>query len=383
MTAETDVVFYMPDIAGLLSRTPVRPPGGAETQVFLLGRTLARRGWKIRLVGYDIPGADIPAVVDGMTIALRKPFVGGRLTSRLREPLSVWSAVRRARADVVVTRAAGPHVGLVALAAKASRSRFVYSSASFLDFTYQERASTARDKLLFRIGVRLANEVVLQTHEQLALYREKIGGHAVVIKSVTEPSERCDLTREAFLWIGRTHNVKQPMAYLDLAAAVPEATFWMVLVEGRAADSLDQAVKERAALLPNVRILASRSRSEVGILIARAVAIVSTSVVEGMPNTFLEGWTRGVPALALNHDPDGVIRRHALGHCADGSHVALAKFTRALWAENDAALEDRCRRYIEVHHHADVVAEQWERVLGLRAPEFARTRIAGESLEVR
>ena len=37
-----------------------------------------------------------------------------------------------------------------------------------------------------------------------------------------------------------------------------------------------------------------------------------------MPNTWLEGWARGVPALTLSFDPDGRIAAHGLGVEAGG-----------------------------------------------------------------
>jgi len=105
-------------------------------------------------------------------------------------------------------------------------------------------------------------------------------------------------------------------------------------------------------------------------VIDRAVAVVNTSDFEGMPNVFLEGWTRGVPALALSHDPDGTIQRHRLGAFANGSPEKLVDLARRLWEQRSAqgVLAERCRRYIAERHSADVVAAQWQEALGIRYP---------------
>src|SRR2546423_11999661 len=102
--------------------------------------------------------------------------------------------------------------------------------------------------------------------------------------------------------------------------AVPEA--------GREGPELAAALAEAVASLPNLELLAPRPRGRLGPLIDRAVAIVSTSRTEGMPNVFLEGWSRGVPALALAHDPDGVLEREQLGCFAYGSQVRLVGLAR-------------------------------------------------------
>ena len=112
-------------------------------------------------------------------------------------------------------------------------------------------------------------------------------------------------------------------------------------------------------------------------LVDRAVAMVNTGDFEGMPNIFLEGWARGVPALALTHDPDNVIERHKLGAFARGSPEQLIDSARRLWEErgNQADVASRCRRYILEHHSSENVSVQWQEVLEkgtpARAPENA------------
>jgi hypothetical protein len=127
--------------------------------------------------------------------------------------------------------------------------------------------------------------------------------------------------------------------------------------------------------LPNLTILPSRGRNDLLELVERAVAIVNTSEFEGMPNMFLEGWARGVPALALSHDPDGVIERHSLGIFAHGSWHELVAGARALWSGrfDQRELAHRCRRYVADAHAEDKVCEQWVTALGLRPTASERS----------
>jgi hypothetical protein len=130
-------------------------------------------------------------------------------------------------------------------------------------------------------------------------------------------------------------------------------------------EELVEQVTREAAELPNLELLAPRPRAELLELMDETVAIVNTADSEGMPNIFLEGWARGVPALALAHDPDGVIARHGLGSFADGSMDAFAEQARSLWAarEDPAAAAERCIRYIRDHHSAEAAAEKWGAVI--------------------
>jgi hypothetical protein len=84
-----------------------------------------------------------------------------------------------------------------------------------------------------------------------------------------------------------------------------------------------------------------------------------------MPNVFLEGWSRGVPVLALRHDPDGAISRHHLGGFAAGSMERLVELAAEMWDARDdqAELAGRCRAYVGENRSAAAVADAWERVL--------------------
>jgi hypothetical protein len=150
--------------------------------------------------------------------------------------------------------------------------------------------------------------------------------------------------------------------FLDLAAAVPEARFQAIALQGsddqpEIAARLARAREE----LPNLEVLEPRPRAELGPLIERAVAVVNTSEYEGMPNVFLEGWARGVPALAFSHDPDGVVARHGLGGFAGGSRERLVALAREQWAGrgNQREVAGRCIGYVHRYHDAEAVCAAW------------------------
>jgi glycosyltransferase involved in cell wall biosynthesis len=191
-----------------------------------------------------------------------------------------------------------------------------------------------------------------------------------LIRSIAEPAPQREGDPEAFLWIGRVIQSKRPEAFVELARSLPEAMFWMVAVP--ASDRADHVelmtdLERSAAAVPNLGLLRPRPREELLHLVNRAVAMVSTSDFEGMPNTFLEGWARGVPALALAHDPDGVIERHRLGSFADGSPDRLVTLASSLWNErrNQAVLSETCRQYILDYHSPEAVSARWLDVLGI------------------
>ncbi len=367
LARERDVIFYLPSATGLLVRDSGTPTGGAEIQMLMLARALAARGHSVGIVAFGAPEELRPAVDGVEVIAHPRPRTRAPLIRTLAFYCLAFSVLRRHRARVVVQRAAGPHTLLVALIAKLLNCRFAYSSASVRDFEFEQWEPNRVITASFSLGVRLADVVVVQSAEQAALCRRRFRREPIVINSIAEPAARASAEPEAFLWAGALITHKWPLEFVELARLVPEALFWMIAVRQSAPDGQALAFElQRAAQeVPNLKLLQPRPRAELGGLIERAVAVVSTSPVEGMPNVFLEGWSRGVPALALAHDPDGVIERERLGHFAHGSRERLASIARGMWMRREDRAEQaaRCRAYVEANHALEQVAASWTHAL--------------------
>jgi glycosyltransferase involved in cell wall biosynthesis len=365
MSARHDVLFYVPNVGPLLLPGDDLPAGGAETQMVVLARELARRGMRVAFIVY---GDELPPSVDGLDlIAQRSPRIRVPGLRSVEAALRTLVAVVRGNASVVVQRNASVVTGLVALAARVTGRRFVYSSANIIDFEFARLEPSRLKVALFHLGIRLANEIVVQTPEQVRLAREHFGVSTRLIRSVAEPATPRSRAPSAFLWIGRLATYKHPEAYLDLAAAVPEATFRMVGVpSGPDGTRLAAEVAERARSLDNVELVEPCPRAELGPLYDDAVAVVNTAEFEGMPNIFLEGWARGVPALALKHDPDDTIVREQVGAFADGDPGVLADHARSLWAgrEDQREFAQRCIDYVRCRHSLDAAALAWTQVVG-------------------
>jgi glycosyltransferase involved in cell wall biosynthesis len=189
-----------------------------------------------------------------------------------------------------------------------------------------------------------------------------------MIKSLEPLAESQSQAPEAFLWVGRLVSYKCPLEYIALARSFPEAKFWMIGVPEPHLDGeqpLAQDVIAEAEKVRNLELLPPQPHDAIENLMGRAVASVNTADFEGMPNVLLEAWCRGVPALVLTHDPDGVVEKHGLGGFANGSADRLVELAREQWASRDdrRLLSQRCRTYIQTHHAPELVTRQWLEVL--------------------
>jgi glycosyltransferase involved in cell wall biosynthesis len=352
-----------------------RRAGGAERQMTLLARTLASTGYKVAHIVYRPRD---PVAVDDANLALvyRLPYGGDRrIIGGLVEAIRIWRALRQADGVVTVVRSASPAVGVAGLFARLHRRRFVFSSANDSDFVRSSFGGGLYGRL-YKLGVRLADTIVVQSKDQQRLAEQAFPGRRIVhIPSFAEAGSRpVDQTPEPtlFLWIGRVVADKQPMRYVELAQAVPEARFIMIpVLEGPASQLLDE-IRAASAGIPNLELLDPLPHAEVMALMAEAVAVVNTSIFEGMPNVFLEAWAQGVPALTLQFDPDGVITRRGLGVSADGSWETFVSAARRLWDErlHREELSGRTRGYLDEVHSIEAVGAHWSELIN----GLARTR---------
>jgi glycosyltransferase involved in cell wall biosynthesis len=353
-----DVTIWAPFAAHLYVPGSQEQSGGAETQMHELARTLTRLGLRVCHIVFDCEG--LPASSEGIDLVTQPAEEFRR--SLLRYSRSIVAALARADASVYVQRTAGFETGVVAASARARGRALVFSASSATDFEARPPLPTPLSLLAFRMGRRAAHELVAQTDDQMAIAKDQLNRSPRLIRSLCEPASASGAEPEAFLWIGGLIDYKDPLAYAALAERVPEARFWMIGTDrGGEWGALADEVRAAAARLPNLELLPPRNRDELLDLYPRSVAVVNTSVFEGFPNTFMEGWARGVPALSLRVDPDRVIERRGIGAVAAGSIDRLAEAARELWRgrADRAELAEASRRYIAETHAPDVVGRQW------------------------
>jgi glycosyltransferase involved in cell wall biosynthesis len=330
----------------------------------LLARALVERGYRVAHVTFA-PREPVTLSYP-LTLVYRAPYRGGRrVVGSLLEAAAVWRALGRANAAVVVVRTASPLVAVAALFCELRRRRLIFSASNVSDFT-METMSGGRNRALYRLGVRRAAAVVVQSSDQrsraLAEFPSLRRVATIPSFAETPPAELVSgRPGDAFLWFGRSVPEKRPLQYVELARAVPEARFVMVPVPQGAGGGLLAELRTAGEEVPNLEILDPLPHAELATLVSRAVAVVNTSTLEGMPNAFLEAWASGVPVLTLEFDPDGIVDRHGLGISAAGSWDRFAEGARELWRSRSDRQEvgRRVRSYIEDVHSPDAVAARW------------------------
>lgn len=205
---------------------------------------------------------------------------------------------------------------------------------------------------LCRYAIENATAIVVQTAAQRGWLRERFGREGALIRSpIALPAESEPKGERRYaLWIGRADTVqKRPDLCLELARARPEIAFRMILNRGLEKGLFERLVAQAPA---NVEILEQVPYAEIDACFHAAAVLVSTSVLEGFPNVFLQAGRHGVPILSWQSDPDGFLVREGCGIVAGGRMERMIAGLRELWSDKAAAatMGRSCRRHVETWH---------------------------------
>jgi glycosyltransferase involved in cell wall biosynthesis len=368
-----------------LDNLPVLAPGeatgsvaGEPVQQTLLACALARRGHEVSMVVADHGQEDGRAWRGVTTFKAYRPGAGIPVFRYIHPRWTgIWSALRRADADVYYTSCAGMHVGLLAHFCRRFKRPFVFRIASDSDCDPARLlVRFARDRWLYAFGLRRADAVLAQNAWQAGALERNYGVPSRFAKMLVEtPGEPVQRDIDV-LWVSNIRRVKRPDRLLALARALPRRQFHIAGGPLHGEEALYEQVRRDAGKCPNVHFHGLLSYAQAGALYSRAKLLVNTSDVEGFPNSYLQAWIRGVPVVSLI-DPDGIITREGLGAGLDTPDdfpqaVSRLLASPATWKTASAA----CSRYMQREYGEETVmsayVETFDRVLRARGEAPAR-----------
>jgi glycosyltransferase involved in cell wall biosynthesis len=348
--------------------------GGAEVQQTLLARSFARRGYSVSMICMDYGQPD-RAVVDGVTVFKCHARVQGPPVIRFFHPrlTGIWAALREVDADIYYQRSAAALTGVVALFARRYGRRFIYAAACDIDVardqTWQlfHRRAGWRDRQLFQLGVKLADEIVVQNVGQVQDCKRSYGRVPTMIRSCCAAAPGyAAVSNGVVLWVSTLRTGKRPERFLELARRLPHLRFRMV--GGPSAEPADaglfQRIKEQAAGIANLEFVGFVPFRAIDAHFNAARIFVNTSDYEGFPNTFLQSWSRGIPTVSF-FDPgstlDGEPVVNVTGDLSEMAEmVDRLMHAERLWHKTSV----RASSYYRSFHTPDAVMDVYDRLFG-------------------
>jgi glycosyltransferase involved in cell wall biosynthesis len=162
------------------------------------------------------------------------------------------------------------------------------------------------------------------------------------------------------------HDYKRPELLLEIARRLPQRRF--IMIGGSAApggllrSGYFEGIRDAAARLQNVEFAGFLPLEDVEKYFDRGRVLVNTSSYEGMPNTFLQAWARGIPTVAtvdVGARMDGKEFYKTFSSVEEGAAEIERLFADELhWARASA----RCLAYFESEHSTSEVLSRYRRL---------------------
>ncbi len=362
------ICFVAPYAWPVFSRDPnIQVVGGAEVQQCVLARPLADNGYRVSMISFDY-GQPSPVLVEGVTVYKSFREDAGIPVLRFLHPrlTTMWRVLREVDADVYYQRSSAMWTGVVAEFCRRHGKRSIYAGASDRDFEIgREQIVLGRDRWLSRRGVAEVDRVIAQNAFQRESCRRNHKRNAVVIPSCYVPpahAARATLGKDRLLWAGTIHGYKRPQSLLEIAERLPHRKFVIIGGPSHGGERLKpgyfEAIRDRAARLPNVQFTGFLPLAAVEPWFDRARLLVLTSVYEGMPNVFLQAWARGVPTVSTV-DVGAPVNTVFTDAAQGAAKVEALLSNHALWgrASSDSLA------YSQRNHSAPEVLARYARLL--------------------
>lgn len=331
------VCFISQCASGLLDPECGARYGGAELQMVTLAKALAADpDYEVHfVVESDGPIADH----DGLTIH-QGPSTGWAIgpwnltIKRIRwvlelvtKPLRWAWVLHKTGCGTFIHSCAGGVTGLAALYALLPGKRFVYRLAS--DDDLDGCALRPFERRLYVWGMRHADTLFARSDWQVEQLQARHRRPSVVLRNgFLVPPKAPTAPKRGVLWVASAQNLKRPDAFVELARALPDADFRMVMPNNDAVAY--ERVIAAVAQTPNIDFTEYVPSDEIQRLFDEAAVFVNTSTHEGFPNTFVQAAMGATPIVSLVVNPDDVLGRNDIGIACDDDFDTMVEAVRRL-----------------------------------------------------
>ena len=341
--------------------------GGSERDQWLLGISLANMGWSVKVgVRYGlelgdrkfINGVEFVGIGQGQVL-----FAWYRFLASERPHWWYWECA---------THLWGPAVEIARLVGVRTIFALGFDREVEPRYALFERPHWWP---LYAWGLSRTDRILAQHEGQLSKLSPGLRSKASVLPKVcVVPGMIGDTTtvkshydrRKYVAWVAMLRQHKRPDILVEIARRMPDVRF--VVCGGPTPFMTPPGYTERIVselgMQPNVEFLGQVAPEKAQEIISDAAMLLSTSDVEGFPNTFVQAWSSGTPVVSLNVDPDGIIQRVGLGALSGSVEQAIRDITDLLespWRRDEIAT--RARQFVVEKYSASAVVSLFERAL--------------------
>lgn len=275
----------------------------------------------------------------------------------------------------IYQRGTRAHIGIAARWCKKNNKKLVLgismetncSKSGILDLknNFFNYPSKIIDGFFSFAGIKNSDLIIAQTIYQQKLLKQNFNRDSILIPNghpvPLPPFKKVD--PPIISWIGNIKLLKQPEIFIKLAENCKDLNARFVYAGRPAQGSYQNMLLKKTINLPNLRYLGEIPFDKTNELLSKSTVFVNTSLHEGFPNTYIQAWMRETPVIALNSDPDDLLKKKRIGYHS-GNFDQMIKDLRFL-IENEKerhAMGRRARKYAIENHNIEKIVGKYSEV---------------------
>lgn len=341
--------------------------GGAEMQAREIALSLASEGHEIEYICYSgksYQSEEFPVKIIPERGKFDIFYVG---TKKL-----LYQALDMSKPDIVYHRAFVPYSCHIASWCKKNNVPFYFHSADI--YTLIRKNDSIRNILqnaMLRYTLSNATGVICQNEEQLeALKRFKTNICQIIYNIQRKNTELLNSRKtNEVIWIGKFEDSKQPWLFVELAEKLKDMDVHFTMFSSKFPQTeANIKLRERIGKAGNITVLEGKDNIFINDYLCKtAKLLINVSVSEGISNTFIQAWMRGVPVVSLNSNPDHWFDKYEIGKCCDGDTLKLEQYTREiLQSDNYQELSQNVINFSNGNFAPEVVTPQLKEFMNIK-----------------
>ena len=215
--------------------------------------------------------------------------------------------------------------------------------------------------MLYKLGLKMTDAFFFQTVFQQELAKKNLHITGGLLPNIfIPPAETADNVKKAIdvLWVGAFNDWKRPDRLLEIAEKLPQYKFAVISKPiSESYRDLEQTIRS----LSNVDFIGTVPFEKTQGYFNRAKLHLSTSAVEGFPNTFLQAWFAKSPVVSVTFPCDGILERENSGRLSGTIENAVKDITEIL--ENEQLRQEMSQNgysYLQKNHLQENILKRLE-----------------------
>jgi len=347
----------------LLRSTIFNRMGGAELQAHYLSNEFKKDGHEIHYI-FD---SDKEVKIKDPKIFYYPLHDFGRLFCYLNF-FPIGNLLKKIQPDIIYQRVKFAYTGIIAYYAKKNSIKMVYNISSDAECVKNKIKINKTfvpniiNEYMGIYGIKNSNLIITQTHYQQKLLKQNFGLDSRVVPN-GHPIPSCPFkktTPPIVTWIANIKPLKQPEMFIKLAQECQDIEAQFIIVGRLEGKEYKKSFSEKIKKIPNLKYLGELPFEKTNELLSKASLLVNTSLQEGFPNTYIQAWMRETPVIALNADPDDLIKKYKIGYHS-GNFKQMVKDIQYL-IENECIRKEmgkRARKYAVENHDIKKIGKKY------------------------